>query len=193
VRAFLFIAVICLVAVPAAGAGWIVVPPKRPCPALPDGYVCSTKTQVTFGYPASWGTFPHDNGGFLVRSLIWVGTEPFREPCASTTDAVSTTVTCGPPASALRPNGLAAVWSIGGTRGLDLLPGEATTIGGLPAKVNVLRPGCASLGADEEITARVEGRERGSYSFRACLRGPDLHSLEAAVASVLAAARFPYG
>lgn len=178
---------------PAAAAGWIQIPPKRACGPLPAGYVCSTKTQVSFGYPASWNAFAYNNGGLLVRSLIWVSTEPFREPCATTIEGGQTTVTCRPPVAPLRRNGVAAVWSVGGLRGLDLLPGKPATIAGFPARVDVVASGCPQLAGDELIAAWIETKpERTLYQFRACLRGPDLASLEAVVLNVLASARFPH-
>jgi hypothetical protein len=129
-----------------------------------------------------------------VRSLIWAGTEPFRNPCASTTDGGATTVTCGAPIAPLRPDGIAVAWYVGGLRGLDLLPGKPTTIAGLPAKVDVVPGGCPQLGGEELVAAWIETkRQRALYQFRACLRGPDLAARELAVSNVLASARFPYG
>ena len=69
VRTVVALALACLFAVPGASAGWIQVPPTRPCPALPDGYVCSTTTQIRFGYPATWGALTSSDGGLIVRSL----------------------------------------------------------------------------------------------------------------------------
>jgi hypothetical protein len=179
---------------PAASAGWIPVLSKRACGPLPAAYVCSMKTQVSFGYPASWNAFAYNDGGLYVRSLIWISTEPFRQPCTSSTDGVITTVTCRPPVALLRPNGIAAAWFVGGLRGLNLLPGKPATIAGLPAKIEVVAGGCPQLGGDELIAAWIEtNRERAPYQFRACLRGPDLSSSEAAVQKVLASARLPYG
>ena len=179
-----------LAAAPGAGAQWIQIPPKRSCRDLPDGYVCSTKTQVTFGYPAGWRARAYDDGGMLVRSLIWITTEPFRAPC--TTEGATTT--CRPPVGTLRPNGVAAAWYVGGTRDLAELPGEFRTIGGHRAKVQVLHAPCPGLGGDEQIQAWIETRrEHILYSLRACLRGPELAPLETAIADVMSSARFPYG
>jgi len=183
-----------LAVAPAAAAAWIQIPPKRACGPLPDGYVCSMKTQVSFGYPANWNAFVFNDGGLPVTSLIWVGTDRFREPCVSTTEGGKTTVTCGAPIAPLQLNGVAVAWYVGGLRGLDLLPGKPARIAGLPAKVDVIAGGCPQLGGDELIAAWIETkRQRALYQFRACLRGPDLASLEAVVLSVLASARFPYG
>jgi hypothetical protein len=193
VRPALVVALVLAIA-PAASAGWIPVLSKRACGPLPAAYVCSMKTQVSFGYPASWNAFAYNDGGLYVRSLIWIGTEPFRQPCTSSTDGLITIVTCRPPVALLRPNGIAAAWFVGGLRGLNLLPGQPATIAGLPAKIEVVPGGCAQLGGDELIAAWIETkRERALYQFRACLRGPDLSSSEAAVQKMLASARFPYG
>jgi hypothetical protein len=161
----------CLVAVPAAGAGWVRVPPKRPCPPLPNDYVCSRATQITFGYPAGWDAVLQDDGGLIARSVI-----------------------------TLRGNGVDATWYLGGSLAWNLanLPGTATTLGGLPAKVAVatsgqLFEGCRERGGDEQIVAWVKRRHANFYAFFACLRGPELGPLEAEVASVLVSARFPYG
>jgi hypothetical protein len=191
VRAVLGLAVALTVA-PAAAAGWIQITPKRTCGALPDGYVCSTKTQVSFGYPASWNAFAYNDGGLLRMSLIWVSTEPFREPCTTVSDGVGTTVRCRAPVEPLRRNGIAAAWYIGGTRGVDVLPGTRTTIAGFPARVQIVAAGCPDLGGDERITAWIETK-RTLYTFFACLRGPELAYLEAQAMTVLHSARFPYG
>ncbi len=173
------LAVACVLGVPTASAGWIRIPPKRPCPSLPDGYVCSTTTQIRFGYPAEWGALTSSDGGLIVRSLI---------------------VVCGAPVSLLRPNGVLLRWSLGGLPGsnLDDLPGTPAIIGGWPALIRVVTSGpgfegCRQLGADEVIDARAR-RPRGSgfYYLFACLRGPDLATPRIEVANVLASARFPF-
>jgi hypothetical protein len=190
--------VVCVIAVPSASAGWIQVPPKRPCPSLPEGYVCSTATQIRFGYPASWGALASSDGGLIVRSLIWLSTEPFHKPCTSTTEGDRTTVVCGLPVSSLRPNGVLVRWSIGGTQGssLDNVPGTPAIIGGRPARIQVVTSGptfdgCRQLGGDEAIDARAAHQGGGFYFLFACLRGPDLATLRLEVANVLASARFP--
>ncbi|HEY8792061.1 MAG TPA: hypothetical protein VIL96_04195 [Gaiellaceae bacterium] len=180
-------AVACVLGVPSASAGWIQIPPKRPCPSLPEGYVCSTTTQIRFGYPGSWGALTSSDGGLIVRSLIWLSTEPLQR-------AVQ-----GLPVSSLRPNGIVVRWSLGGLPGsnLDNVPGVPTVIGGWPARIDVLTNGpsfesCSTVGGDEVIVARAK-RPRGSgfYYLWACLRGPDLATLRLEVANVLASARFP--
>jgi hypothetical protein len=193
------LALACVIAVPSASAGWIQVPPKRPCPALPDGYVCSTTTQIRFGYPAEWGALTSSDGGLIVRSLIWLSTEPFHEPCTSTTEGDRTTVLCGTPVSSLRPNGVLLRWSLGGTQGsnLDNVPGAPAIIGGWQARIQVLTSGvsfdgCRQLGGDEAIDARAARPGGGFYFLLACLRGPDLATLRIEVANVLASARFPF-
>ena len=189
-----------VIAAPSASAGWIRIPPKRPCPALPDGYVCSTTTQIRFGYPAEWGALTSSDGGLIVRSLIWLSTEPFHQPCTSTTEGERTTVVCGAPISSLRPNGVFLRWSVGGLPGanLDNLPGTPSIIGGWQARIQVvtsgpLFDGCRELGGDEGIDARAKRpRRSGFYYLWACLRGPDLATSRIEVANVLASARFPF-
>jgi hypothetical protein len=200
VRILVAVLVAGVIAAPSASAGWIRIPPKRPCPSLPDGYVCSTTTQIRFGYPAEWGALTSSDGGLIVRSLIWLSTEPFHEPCTSTTAGDRTTVVCGAPVLSLRPNGVLLRWSVGGLPGsnLDNLPGTPAIIGGWSARIQVVTSGptvdgCRQLGGDEVIDARAK-RPRGSgfYSLFACLRGPDLATLRIEVANVLASARFPF-
>ncbi len=193
------LALACVFAVPGASAGWIQVPPKRPCPALPDGYVCSTTTQIRFGYPATWGALTSSDGGF-VRSMIWLSTEPFHKPCTSTTEGERTTVVCGSPVSSLRPNGVLVSWRMGGTSSfnLDALPGIPAMIGGGSARIALLSngmlfEGCRKLGGDEAILTWAARPRGGFYGLSACLRGPDLARSETEVATVLASARFPAG
>jgi hypothetical protein len=170
-RALLLVVVVWLLIVPAAGAEWVPVPQKRACPRLPEGYVCSRATQITFGYPAVWNGALEDDGGLIARSVM-----------------------------TLEGNGVHATWYLGGNLAWNLvnLPGTPTRLGGLPAKVAVatngqLFEGCRQRGGDEQIVAWVKRRRANFYAFFACLRGPELVSLEAEVARVLASARFPYG
>jgi hypothetical protein len=202
VRILLVLAAVCAIGVPSASAGWIQVLPKRSCPSLPDGYVCSATTQIRFGYPAEWGALTSSDGGLIVRSMIWLSTEPFHDPCTSTTEGGRTTVVCGLPVSSLRPNGVLVQWALGGLPGwtLDNVPGVAATIGGRPARIEVLGgtngalfEGCHALGGDEAVVARIARRRGGMYAVSACLRGPDLATSRLEVANVLASARFPSG
>jgi len=169
VRTVVVLALACVFAVPAASAGWIQVPPRRPCPALPDGYVCSTTTQVRFGYPATWGALTSSDGGLIMRSLIWLSTEPLHEPCAGTTEGDRTTVVCGVPVSSLRPNGVLLRWGLGGLPGsnLDNLPGSPAIIGGCGRGFRLLRAARASTAADSSV-----GRKRS-------MRGPSVHGAAA--------------
>jgi hypothetical protein len=198
-RTVVALAVACVLGVPNASAGWIQIPPKRPCPSLPDGYVCSTTTQIRFGYPAEWGALTSSDGGLIVRSMIWLSTEPFHEPCTSTAEGDRTTVECGAPVSSLRPNGVLLRWSLGGLPGsnLDNVPGTPAIIGGWPARIQVVTSGlgfegCRQLGGDEAIDARAARPRGGFYYLSACLRGPDLATSRIEVANVLASARFPF-
>jgi hypothetical protein len=148
-----------------AAAGWVQVPQKRSCGPLPAGYVCSAITQVSFGYPAGWTAVPYNDGGIYARSLIRFGT-----------------------------TGLSAGWYVGGAWSLRSLPGRATTIGGMPAKIDVEPQACTYLHGDELIAAWVETRRRHArYVLLACISGPDLGAREAEIAGVLASARFPFG
>ena len=151
------------------------MPPKRPCPALPDGYVCSTTTQIRFGYPATWGALTSSDGGF-VRSMIWLSTEPFHKPCTSTTEGERTTVVCGSPVSSLRPNGVLVSWRMGGTSSfnLDALPGIPAMIGGGSARIALLSNGSSSRAAGSSAATKRSSpgrRARGAGSTvcrRAC-------------------------
>ncbi len=197
-RILVAVVVACVIAAPSASAGWIQIPPKRPCPSLPDGYVCSRTTQIRFGYPGSWGALTSSDGGLIVRSMIWLSTEPFREPCTSTTEGNRSTSVCGLPVSSLHPNGVLLRWMLGGPPGwkLEGAPGNPATIGGWAARIAVLTSGpffdgCRELGADELILAFAARPRGGFYALWACLRGPDLATSEVEVANVLASARFP--
>jgi hypothetical protein len=145
--------------------GWIPVPQKRACGPMPPGYVCSTSTQVSFGYPAEWSAAAYDDGGIYSRSLLRFDAQ-----------------------------GVAGGWYTGKPWSLRALPGRATTVGGMPAKIDVEPHGCAYLHGDELIVAWVETRRRHArYELHVCISGPDLRAREAEVAGVLASTRFPYG
>ena len=147
------------------GLGWIPVPQKRACGPLPPGYVCSTTSQVSFGYPAEWSAVAYNDGGIYSRSLI-----------------------------RFEGQGVAGGWYTGKPWSLRSLPGRSTTVGGMPAKIDIEPQGCAYLNGEELIAAWVETRRRHArYELLACISGPDLGAREAEIANVLASGRFPFG
>lgn len=181
-------------------ARWVPVPTKA-CAQHPSGYVCSTSTQIRFAYPQSWHALAYTTPDLLSRSMIYLSTEALHDPCTSTTHGAATSITCDWPASSIGPNGVLAVWLLGGKPGwrLAAVPGTPTRIGGRPARIAKSTSGaeydnCRRIGADEVVTAWVARRApNDNYVFIACFRGPDLQTLEHQAHVLLASTRLPYG
>jgi hypothetical protein len=181
-------------------AGWVPVP-RKACASRPSGYVCSTTTQIRFAYPQSWHALPYTTPDLLSRSMIFLSTEPLHDPCTSTTQGAAISITCDWPASSIGPNGVLAEWLVGGKPGwrLSAVAGTPTRIGGRLARITSSTSGaeyenCRRIGAEEVVTAWVARRVPNNlYAFIACLRGPDLQTLEHQVHVLLASTRFPHG
>ena len=82
------------------------------------------------------------------------------------------------PVTTLISGGVLAEWSASGSPSwtIDDAKGKTHTIGGMTAKVQVIRPGsCDAIGGQETINAVVEEAVPDNYySFTACIRGPNL-------------------
>jgi hypothetical protein len=68
----------------------------------------------------------------------------------------------------------------------------SVTVGGLPAREQVSRPGlCSSIGADETIVVDAARTvPYNYYAMTACLRGPDLTQAASQVQRMLASTTF---
>ncbi|MDX6411869.1 MAG: hypothetical protein QOE91_1385 [Gaiellaceae bacterium] len=195
--------ILALALVPAAShAAWIRVdPPSVGCSLVPPGYRCSTTTQIRFAYPREWDVLDSPEYSSLYTRLIWLSTQELNEPCSYTHTDQGVRVRCGLPLGSLDQNGALLQWGFGGRPGWSLgqMPGERIRIGGRSAKLAVNEPSggadsCLQLGGEESLTLWITRKAAHNFYFmNACLRGPDLKSVEQKVRTMIASARFPFG
>ena len=154
--------------------------------------------RVSFTYPSIWEAHQYldDQRGFFL-AVVFVASQSLHDPC-TTTD--SSKVCTNYAVSRLARDGVYLEWSYGYNGGP---PGPGTaqggrppfqrseiTVDGLPATMEVQRPGtCSSIGGDESIAVYV-GPGSSGWLMEACLRGPDLNRSYSQILSLLESARF---
>jgi hypothetical protein len=184
-------------------AAWIPVgPPPVGCSLVPPGYRCSTTTQIRFVYPREWDALASPEYSSMYTRLIWLSTQELNEPCSYTHTDQGVRVRCGLPLGSLDSNTVLVAWGFGGRPGWSLrqMPGEPMRIGGRSAKLAVDETSgggadsCLQLGGDESLSLWITRKAAHNFYFmNACLRGPDLKSVEQKVRTMIASARFPFG
>jgi hypothetical protein len=146
---------------------------------------------VTFRYPTSWSATVWKEHVLHFDPMVYLSTERAQhDPCTSNGfDTV-----CGWPVARLSPNGLIVKWENRGYPGTNVgtFPGRTTLVGGRAARVSVTKPGtCRRLGADETISVSIARPLQGNWTqVDACLRGPNLSTLERQVHALLDTAHF---
>jgi hypothetical protein len=146
---------------------------------------------LAFRHPASWKAYPFRwNGGLHFRPLLYVSTQPVRDPCHRQGAAVE----CGWPLSRLQPDGVLITWENRGFPGWSLgkISGAPLRVDGRAAKRTVTRPGaCSAIGADATIEVEIARALPSNWTnFTACVRGPHLAASERAVDELLATTQF---
>jgi hypothetical protein len=187
-----------LAAVPTASARWVPVPGRtsqHPCAAVPSGYACYTRREISFVYPKTWQAMPEQFAA-TKRTLVYLSTDPLHDPCQRTPSLI----TCHFPIDSIGPNGVFAYWLEGRWSVLAVrrAPGTPTRIGGRPARVAISSSGsavdgCRQLGGDEAVTALVARPVPHTFDvFVACLSGPDHQQAEKEIGVILESTRFPH-
>jgi hypothetical protein len=145
---------------------------------------------LSFSHPAAWKAYPFRwNGELHFRPLVYLSTQPLRDPCAMQGNSVS----CGFPVGRLRPGGVLVTWNNSGPPAMGLGPGSRIRVGGHPARrVDTARGICRSIGADRTIDVLVQTQPPPSplMELTACLRGPGLAQAENSVGALLATTKF---
>jgi hypothetical protein len=145
---------------------------------------------IAFDYPASWQTYETKYRGLNWIPLVYIGSQPLREPCVSTPNSLS----CSWPVDALNENSVVASWAViglpsFGRKKKHRLPRHNTIrINGTRVRFYITRPGCAQIGGDELIT--LGAPYPISADFAACLRGPRLDLVEKQVFAMLRSTKF---
>jgi hypothetical protein len=145
---------------------------------------------LSFSHPAAWKAYPFRwNGELHFRPLVYLSTQPLRDPCAMQ----GNTVSCGFPVGRLRPGGVLVTWNNSGPPAIELGPGSRTRVGGRPARrVDTAHGICRSIGADRTIDVLIQTRPLPSplMELTACLRGPGLARAERSVDVLLGSTQF---
>jgi hypothetical protein len=119
---------------------------------------------LAFRHPASWKTYPFRwTGGLHFRPMLYVSTQPVRDPCRTH----GTAFECGWPVGRLQPDGILIVWENRGFPGWSLRTAEGTPlrVGGRRAKRLVTRPGvCAAVGGDETVEVEIARAARANWT-----------------------------
>jgi hypothetical protein len=170
-------------------------------PALPSSVgnaVHDTANGISFERPAEWTRWqPNGHQPANDGPLIYLSTDPLLPGCAVAPGASPNPPdaggrACDQPLTMLSPNGVLVTWMT--TRILEQLPtdGEAISVNGDEARLDVERPGsCVAVGADETITVLVpigQPTRLSNLVVVACLRGPDLGAAEAQFRGMLTSA-----
>lgn len=153
---------------------------------------------ISFQRPADWRRWqPNDYSPLTAGPLIYLSTDPLRSSCAVAPDASPNPPdaqgqACDRPLPSLSPNGVLVTWWT--TRILQPFPsfGDPIVVNGKATRLQVERPGCAAIGADEAISVLVPigaSSTLSNVAVFACLRGPDLVTSEAQVRAMIASAR----
>ena len=137
------------------------------------------QSPLKFTYPASWRDVEHYTEMTSFSSVIvFLSNQKLHAPCTTTRNPGGSSTHCGWPVTTLISGGVLAEWSASGSPSwtIDDAKGKTHTIGGMTAKVQVIRPGsCDAIGGQETINAVVEEAVPDNYySFTACIRGPNL-------------------
>jgi hypothetical protein len=145
---------------------------------------------LSFRHPATWKAHPFSwNGELHFRPLVYLSTQPLRDPCAMQGNSVS----CGFPVGRLRPGGVLLTWNNSGPPAIGLGPGSRMRVGGHPAtRVDTAHGICRSIGADRTIDVLIRTQPLPSplMELTACLRGPGLAQAEQSVDALLASTQF---
>jgi photosystem II stability/assembly factor-like uncharacterized protein len=154
-----------------------------------------------FAYPAAWRPQKYAYESNFAHLVTYLSPQNLHDPCTRTAGASASgptlTITCGWPTDALPAGGVLLGWWEKGFPGWQLsqASGDATVIGGLPAKIDVARPGdCKAIGADETLTATIAIPPKANYyQLVACLRGPNVSAAESQVRALLRTTTLTFG
>lgn len=163
--------------------------PSVPTPNRRLAHFSTSDGTVSFDYPATWKQAAYTQVGTFSSSITYLSTEPLRNACSATGCNGETAV------RNLSPNGVLVSWSetsfpflAPGQSGLSSAPGQPTTVAGRAAKLHIggLDGACPHISAQEVFSVVIAGS--GPYNWftmSACLRGPDLGSLEGEIKAML--------
>jgi hypothetical protein len=146
---------------------------------------------IAFAYPSCWEAATYNEPNSFDSYLIDLSSQPLHDPCQTiNSPGGGQESECSWPVEQLRPAGIVVVWGQGNMPGWTIAkqPRKAVTVAGQPAREQVSGPGnCSSIVGDEEIDVSIQDPtiDNGFYFMSACLREPDLATMEAQVHQML--------
>jgi hypothetical protein len=190
-RAMLAIAVLVL-----AGCGGGSSPSPAPGPDTSlRAYHSGHPWGLSFRRPASWKPQTFGAQSSFSTPIVYLSNQPLHNPCVHNhLGPGHFSVHCGEALDRLRPGGVIVQWSEQGFAGwtIDNAPGRPVKVDGLRGRLQTRENRCGRLGADHRMLLVVENPRLPDnwYGLRACFRGPDSASTEAALRDMIASTRF---
>jgi hypothetical protein len=146
---------------------------------------------LRFPYPAGWHAMSYrDDAGVNRQEIVALSNMAMHEPCTSAQSGGIVSNACTWPVDRLAPDSVVMKWSSASGAGWNLARAQGTplTLGGLPAKRDVQRPGaCGVVGTAETMDVEVALPDSpGNFLvFTACLAGPHLAASQSQVDAML--------
>lgn len=186
-RRVLTLAAVSAVLAPASACGG---GSRRPASDAPPPATFAN-SYLSFRHPAAWTAYPFRWSGELhFRPMLYLSTQPVRNPCRTRDETVS----CTWPVDRLRPAGVLVQLENRGFPGWSLAeaPGTELRVGGRPAKRQIDSDGaCRTIGGDVTIEVAVASPMPDNWTeLTACLRGPQLGPNERQLEALLTSLRF---
>jgi hypothetical protein len=148
-----------------------------------------TSAEFSFRYSSCWASRVYPDRSSFTDLVDVLSNQVTQSPCRT---AKSSTY-CGWPLRHLQRSGVLIEWVLGGQLGWKLSDekGSTLSVGGRPAREDIVHQSCGSIGGDEHVSVYVSRPELDNYLLMtACLRSPDdaveLQRIRAMLASVSA-------
>jgi hypothetical protein len=160
-----------------------------------DGLATFREGGLVFSYPAAWRIFHHAATSSFSSSIADLATIDVPEPCATTHDAVGTTIACAD-RFRLGPDTIVVHVTANGFPGFNILqkpPGAAAlNVDDLPAYLESGRPDDPAVGADQSLlwTLSRPASVDNFFRIQALVRGPNLGVLTGQLRALIASIRY---
>jgi hypothetical protein len=150
---------------------------------------------LSFRHPASWKPRDFNVPSSFSTAIVYLSNQPLHKPCVRKHLGPGRfSVRCGEAVNRLRPGGVLVQWSKQGFAGwtIDKAPGRPVKVDGLNGRLQTRENECGRLRADHRMLLAVQDPHTADnwYELRACSRGPDSASTEAALRDMIASTRF---
>jgi hypothetical protein len=135
-----------------------------------------SSNELSFRYSGCWTSRVYSEGGTSSTLVDVLSNEQTHTPCRTVRTSEGSETICGWPLRHLQRSGVLIEWMLGGQPGWKLsdVKGSTLSVGGRPAREEILHQACGSLGGDERVYVFVSRPELDNYvEMFGCLRSPD--------------------